>query len=43
VDVLNDDDFGVSWQARQSLELLTGQDFRYDPKAWLNYLAVAGT
>ena len=40
---LEDHDFGVAWQARQSLELLTGQDFRYDPKAWLNYLASHGT
>jgi HEAT repeat protein len=37
--VLDDTDFGVAWQARQSLELLTGQDFRYDSRAWLNYLA----
>lgn len=43
VNELEDQDFGVAWQARQSLELLTGQDFRYDPKAWLNYLAGAGT
>jgi hypothetical protein len=40
---LEDHDFGVAWQARQSLELMTGQDFRYDPKAWLNYLASHGT
>jgi hypothetical protein len=40
---LDDQDFGVAWQARQSLELLTGQDFRYDAKAWLNYLSSAGT
>jgi hypothetical protein len=40
---LEDHDFAVAWQARQSLELLTGQDFRYDPKAWLNYLASHGT
>jgi hypothetical protein len=43
VDELEDHDFGVAWQARQSLELMTGQDFRYDPKAWLNYLASHGT
>ncbi|MGD0463509.1 MAG: HEAT repeat domain-containing protein [Tepidisphaeraceae bacterium] len=40
---LEDHDFAVAWQARQSLELLTGQDFRYDPKAWLTYLAGHGT
>jgi hypothetical protein len=39
---LDDQEFGVAWQARQSLELLTGQDFRYDAKAWLNYIAGAG-
>ena len=39
VGILNDEDFSVAWQARQSLELLTGQDFRYDEKAWLTYLA----
>jgi hypothetical protein len=43
VDELEDHDFGVAWQSRQSLELMTGQDFRYDPKAWLNYLASHGT
>jgi hypothetical protein len=40
---LDDRDFGVAWQARQSLELLTGQDFRYDAKAWLYYLASGRT
>jgi HEAT repeats len=43
VDELDDQEFGVAWQARQSLELLTGQDFRYDSKGWLNYLANTGT
>jgi hypothetical protein len=43
VDELEDADFGVAWQARQSLELLTGQDFRYDTKAWLDYLAANTT
>jgi hypothetical protein len=27
--------FGVSWQARRSLYLMTGQDHRYDEAAWL--------
>jgi HEAT repeats len=40
---LNDQEFALAWQARQSLELLTAQDFRYDQKAWLNYLANIGT
>jgi hypothetical protein len=39
VDQLDGTDFSVAWQARQSLELITGQDFRYEPKAWLNFLA----
>jgi hypothetical protein len=39
VSVLDDSSFGVAWQARQSLELLTGQDFLYDAKSWLNYIA----
>ncbi|MGD1278369.1 MAG: HEAT repeat domain-containing protein [Tepidisphaeraceae bacterium] len=39
VDVLDDKNFAVAWQARQSLALITGQDFRYDKKAWLNYFS----
>ena len=39
--VLGDRDFGVSWQARTSLNLMTGRDFRYDESAWLDYLAKA--
>jgi hypothetical protein len=38
VNELADKDFGIAWQSRQSLELITGQDYRYDTKAWLNYL-----
>ena len=37
--VMLDRDFGVSWQARQSLVLMTGHDYRYDEAAWLDYLA----
>ena len=36
--VLNDRDFGVAWQARTSLNLMTGKDYRYDAAAWLDYL-----
>jgi HEAT repeats len=36
--VLADRDFGVAWQSRQSLNLMTGQDFGYDASKWLNYL-----
>ena len=38
VSVLNDPDFGVCWQARQSLRLMTAHDFRYDERLWLDYL-----
>ncbi len=39
VDVLGDKDFSVAWQARQSLAIITGQDFRYDQQAWLIYFS----
>jgi HEAT repeat protein len=38
VRALRDRNFGISWQARKSLQLMTGHDFRYDTVAWLNYL-----
>lgn len=38
VGVLRDRDFAVCWQARVSLKFITGQDFRYDQAAWLDYL-----
>lgn len=34
-----DRDFGVAWQAHESLVLMTGRDFRYDESAWLEYLS----
>jgi hypothetical protein len=37
--VMNERDFSVAWQARQSLILMTGRDFRYDEAAWLGYLS----
>jgi hypothetical protein len=43
VTVLDDRNFGVAWQARQSLELISGQDYRYDKNAWLDYFAKHGT
>lgn len=43
VNELTDKEFGIAWQARQSLELITGQDYLYDSKAWLNYLFESGT
>lgn len=36
--VLSDRNFGVAWQARQSLNLMTGQDYVYNQAAWLEYL-----
>jgi hypothetical protein len=41
VRVLRDKEFGVSWQSRQSLKLMTGRDYRYDPAAWLSHLSGA--
>jgi len=38
VNQLNEREFGVAWQARRSLKLLTGKDFMYDEAGWLNYL-----
>ena len=31
-------DFGVAWQSRWSLRILTGRDYKYDERAWLEYL-----
>lgn len=31
-------DFGVAWQSRRSLNLMTAHDFRYRPADWLAYL-----
>jgi HEAT repeat protein len=39
IDVLDDADFAVAWQARQSLRLMTAYDFHYDERAWLVYLS----
>ncbi len=38
VGYLNEIDFGVAWQSRQSLITLTGQDLKYNEAAWLEYL-----
>jgi hypothetical protein len=38
VNFLNESDFGIAWQSRQSLITLTGQDLQYDESAWLQYL-----
>jgi len=39
VDVLREKDFEVSWQARRSLVLMTGHDFKYDQTQWRDYFA----
>jgi hypothetical protein len=39
VRALRDRNFGIAWQARKSLQLMTGKDFRYDTAAWLTYLS----
>jgi hypothetical protein len=39
--VLSDRDFGLAWQARRSLNLMTAQDFRYNQEAWLKYLTTS--
>lgn len=41
VSLLNDRDFGVSWQARESLRIITGRDLEYDEAAWLALLSGA--
>ena len=39
VRALRDRNFGIAWQARKSLQLMTGRDFRYDTAAWLGHLS----
>jgi hypothetical protein len=39
VTYLNENDFGIAWQSRESLRALTGRDLKYDQAAWLNYLS----
>ena len=39
--LLDDRDFGVAFQAAESLNYLTGQDFTYQPAPWLTYLSEA--
>jgi hypothetical protein len=41
VDVLADKEFETSWQARKSLVLITGHDYKYDQTKWRDYLAGA--
>jgi hypothetical protein len=39
VEALREREFEVSWQARKSLILLTGHDFKYDQAKWREFLA----
>jgi len=39
ITVLTDTNFGIAWQARQSLRLMTAHDFHYNQQAWLSYLS----
>lgn len=39
VNVLRDKQFEVSWQARKSLNLLTGHDYKYNIDKWKDFLA----
>jgi hypothetical protein len=34
---LGERDFGIAWQSRRSLRVLTGRDYGYDQAAWLDY------
>ena len=38
INQLNDRDFALAWQSRQSLRFMTGSDQKYDQAAWLNFL-----
>jgi hypothetical protein len=31
-------DFSIAWQSRWSLEIMTGEDYGYDERKWLEYL-----
>lgn len=39
VSQLNSTNFALAWQARRSLYLQTGNDYRYNEPAWLNFLS----
>jgi hypothetical protein len=38
VPLLNQKDFSIAWQARKSLQAMTGQDMAYNQGAWLKYI-----
>lgn len=39
IGLLNERDFAIAWQSRQTLCEITGRDFRYDEAGWLGLLA----
>lgn len=41
VAALDDRDFGIAWQARRSLNVLTKVDMKYDQVKWLSFLTAA--
>ncbi|MFI5380671.1 MAG: HEAT repeat domain-containing protein [Tepidisphaerales bacterium] len=41
VSLLRDRSFGLSWQARWTLKLMTGKDYAWDQAAWLQHLTKA--
>jgi hypothetical protein len=38
IGMLRERNFGIAWQSRWTLKLMTGQDYGYEPAAWLQYL-----
>lgn len=38
---LKDRNFSIVWQARWTLKLMTGKDFKYSPADWLNYISAS--
>lgn len=38
VPLLNQKDFSIAWQARKSLQAMTGKDMAYNEGAWLQYI-----
>ncbi len=38
IGLLRDRNFGLAWQARWTLKLMTGQDYAWDQAAWLQHL-----
>ncbi|MGA2501287.1 MAG: HEAT repeat domain-containing protein [Tepidisphaeraceae bacterium] len=39
VSLLRDRNFGLAWQARWTLKLMTGKDYAYDQAAWLQHIS----